>query len=57
MPDDETRIVVIEILDYFSNPKHLRKVDWEVEDDFTEILNRFKKDVLAEVKDSEEDEE
>jgi hypothetical protein len=57
MPDDETRIVVIEILDYFSNPEHLSKVDWEVEDDLAEILNRFKKDVIAEVKDSEEDEE
>ena len=56
MPDDETRIVVQEILDYVNDPKTIEKVDWEIEDDLTEILNRFKKDVIEEVKDSEEDE-
>jgi len=55
MPDEETRIVVREILDYFSNPEHLSKVDWEVEDDLFGILTKFKKDVISEVKDNQED--
>ena len=57
MPDDETRIVVREILEYFADPKTDEKVEWEVEDDLTEILNRYKKDVLAEVKDNTEDDD